>query len=51
MRPCPGSTLLVGHDWGGGIAWATALSRLRPLNRLIIMNAPHPALFVAGLLR
>ena len=45
------STLLVGHDWGGGIAWATALGRLRPLDRLIIMNAPHPALFVAGLLR
>ena len=45
------STVLIGHDWGGGIAWATALSRLRPLDRLIIMNAPHPALFVAGLLR
>ena len=45
------STLLIGHDWGGGIAWATALSRLRPLDRLIILNAPHPALFVAGLFR
>ena len=38
-----GSTVLVGHDWGGGIAWTTALERLRPLERLIIMNAPHPA--------
>ena len=46
-----GSTVLVGHDWGGGIAWTTALERLRPLERLIIMNAPHPALFLAGLLR
>ena len=45
------STVLIGHDWGGGIAWATALGRLRPLEGLIIMNAPHPALFVAGLLR
>jgi pimeloyl-ACP methyl ester carboxylesterase len=45
------STVLIGHDWGGGIAWATALSRLRPLDRLIILNAPHPALFVAGLFR
>ena len=45
------STMLVGHDWGGGIAWATALGRIRPLERLIILNAPHPALFVAGLLR
>ena len=45
------STVLIGHDWGGGIAWATALDRLRPLDRLIIMNAPHPALFAAGLFR
>ena len=46
-----GETLLVGHDWGGGIAWMTALERRRPLSGLIIMNAPHPALFVAGLFR
>ena len=45
------STVLIGHDWGGAIAWATAIGRLRPLDRLIILNAPHPALFVAGLFR
>ena len=45
------TTLLVGHDWGGGIAWMTAIERRRRLSGLIIMNAPHPALFAAGLLR
>ena len=44
-------TLVVGHDWGGGVAWMTAIERRRRLSGLIIMNAPHPALFAAGLLR
>jgi len=33
---------LVGHDWGGIIAWFFAIRRLRPLDRLVVMNAPHP---------
>ena len=45
------TTLLIGHDWGGGIAWITAIERRRRLSGLIIMNAPHPALFAVGLLR
>jgi len=35
--------LLVGHDWGALIAWQFAIDRARPLDGLIIMNAPHPA--------
>jgi pimeloyl-ACP methyl ester carboxylesterase len=34
--------LLVGHDWGAIIAWYFAIRRLRPLERLVIMNVPHP---------
>lgn len=37
------STLLVAHDWGAIIAWLFAIRQLRPLDRLIIMNVPHPA--------
>ncbi len=36
------STLLVGHDWGGIIAWLFANEGLRPLERLVVMNCPHP---------
>ena len=35
--------LLVGHDWGAGIAWAFALDKRLPLEGLVIMNVPHPA--------
>lgn len=34
---------LIGHDWGAGLAWAFAANRVRPLERLVIMNVPHPA--------
>jgi pimeloyl-ACP methyl ester carboxylesterase len=37
-----GSVTLLAHDWGGIIAWYFALRRLRPLDRLVVMNAPHP---------
>lgn len=36
--------ILIGHDWGGAIAWAAALQGV-PLDGLVILNAPHPAAF------
>lgn len=39
------SVLLCGHDWGALIAWHFAMYRLRPIERLVIMNVPHPACF------
>jgi len=42
-------TLLMAHDWGGAIAWLFALAEIRPLERLIVMNIPHPRLFRRGL--
>ncbi len=36
---------LVGHDWGGAIAWMAALQNPGRIARLIILNAPHPLVF------
>jgi pimeloyl-ACP methyl ester carboxylesterase len=36
---------LVGHDWGGAIAWSAALRGDPRLERLAIINAPHPVIF------
>ncbi|WNZ45547.1 alpha/beta hydrolase [Leptolyngbya boryana CZ1] len=40
---------LVGHDWGGAIAWNFAYEYPEMLDRLIILNLPHPAKFSQGL--
>lgn len=39
------SVTLIGHDWGGAVAWMSALTRVRPLDRLVVMNLPHPTCF------
>ena len=37
------SVTIVAHDWGGLLAWFFAARRIRALDRLVILNAPHPA--------
>jgi epoxide hydrolase 4 len=41
--------VLVGHDWGGVIAWAFAAAHPEMLEKLAIINAPHPAVFAREL--
>jgi len=39
------SVALLGHDWGGFVAWVFAIRRIRPLDRLVTLNIPHPLCF------
>jgi pimeloyl-ACP methyl ester carboxylesterase len=32
---------VVGHDWGGGVAWETAMRRPEVVEKLAVLNAPH----------
>ncbi len=41
--------VLVGHDWGGAVAWAFAMAHPAALSRLVIVNAPHPIVFLRQL--
>jgi pimeloyl-ACP methyl ester carboxylesterase len=43
------SALLVGHDWGGTVAWATAMNHPEVVDRLAILNAAHPRKLSQGL--
>jgi pimeloyl-ACP methyl ester carboxylesterase len=42
---------LAGHDWGGAVAWWTAITHPERIAKLAILNMPHPAVFRQHLLR
>lgn len=42
---------LVGHDWGASVAWWMATTGAERLDRLAIMNAPHPAVWLDAMTR
>jgi pimeloyl-ACP methyl ester carboxylesterase len=40
---------LVAHDWGGAVAWNFAVQHPQALQRLVIVNSPHPGVFLKAL--
>jgi epoxide hydrolase 4 len=40
---------LVAHDWGGAVGWNLAVQRPELLDKLIIINSPHPGTFLREL--
>jgi pimeloyl-ACP methyl ester carboxylesterase len=43
------STLVVGHDWGGNVAWDFAMNYPERVRGLVSLNMPHPAKMMRGL--
>jgi pimeloyl-ACP methyl ester carboxylesterase len=43
--------LLAGHDWGAAVAWATAINHPEAVERLAILNVPHPRRFLHAMRR
>src|SRR3954469_14887231 len=43
------SAFVVGHDWGGTIAWILAMNHPEVVDRLAILDAAHPRRFNKGL--
>jgi len=41
---------LIGHDWGGAIAWGAAIRGDPRVERLAIVNSPHPLIFQKSLI-
>jgi pimeloyl-ACP methyl ester carboxylesterase len=35
--------IIIGHDWGAGVAWATAVLQPQVVEQLGILNCPHPS--------
>jgi pimeloyl-ACP methyl ester carboxylesterase len=46
---CGGRAHVVGHDWGGIVAWYTAMLAPQHVDRLVVLNAPHPAAYLREL--
>jgi pimeloyl-ACP methyl ester carboxylesterase len=46
---CSKRFILVAHDWGAGVAWPFAIRHPDYLEKLIIINGPHPAIFTREL--
>jgi pimeloyl-ACP methyl ester carboxylesterase len=40
---------VVGHDWGANVAWHFAMRHPEMLDRLVILNVPHPSLMPRAL--
>jgi pimeloyl-ACP methyl ester carboxylesterase len=43
------SAVVVGHGWGGYVAWATAVLHPREVSALCSVSAPHPTAMLRGL--
>lgn len=45
------SAIVIGHDWGGAVAWQLAATKPDYVKKLVAINIPHPAAMPSVLLR
>lgn len=45
------SAHVVGHDWGGGVAWAAAMTSPERVRSLTVLSTPHPAAMRRAMVR
>ena len=50
-RTGKGAATLLGHDWGGVVSWRVAARDPALVERLVVVNAPHPAVMLAHMAR
>lgn len=43
--------VVVGHDWGGAVAWAAAIHEPEIVERIVVLNCPHPGVMAEELRR
>src|SRR5215471_6538887 len=43
------SAMVVGHDWGGTVAWTLAMNHPEDVDRLVVLDAAHPRKLQKGL--
>lgn len=43
------TAIVVGHDWGGAVAWYVPMRHPALVEKLIVLNAPHPGAFAREL--
>lgn len=50
IEHCGGrAAAVIAHDWGGALAWSLGAQHPERLERLVIVNSPHPATFLREL--
>jgi len=42
---------VVGHDWGGAVGWTLAMRHRERLQKLVVLNAPHPVVMLSTLVK
>lgn len=48
-NPAKRAACVIAHDWGGAVAWGLANRYPQQLERLLILNSPHPGSFLREL--